>query len=118
MYRSIQYKISLPFAANSGIIKSNMTNITRDQVLHLAALSNIQLSDEETDALGSDLERILSYITQLEELNTDGVEPTYQVTDLQNVWRDDAAKPDLSRDALLVIAPDSKDGQIKVPKVL
>lgn len=95
-----------------------MTQITRDQVLHLAQLSNIQLDDAEVDAMATDLGNIVDYITQLEELNTDGVEPTYQVTGLQNVWREDEAVSGLSREQLLAIAPEVVDGSIKVPKVL
>ena len=95
-----------------------MTQITRDQVLHLAQLSSIQLDDAEVDALATDLGNIVDYITQLEELNTDGVEPTYQVTGLQNVWREDEAVSGLSREQLLAVAPEVVDGSIKVPKVL
>lgn len=95
-----------------------MTQITRDQVLHLAQLSNIQLDDAEVDAMATDLGSIVDYITQLEELNTDGVEPTYQVTGLQNVWREDEAVSGLTREQLLAVAPEVVDGSIKVPKVL
>ena len=95
-----------------------MTQITRDDVLHLAQLSSLQLSDDEIDGLTGDVERIVGYIEQLAELNTDGVEPTYQVTDLENVWRDDTVQPGVSQDALLGLAPESLEHQIKVPKVL
>lgn len=95
------------------------TSVTRDDVLHLAQLSNLQLSDDEITALQSDLSSILGYITQLSELDTSGVEPTYQVTDLENVMRsDDVATHKANREALLALAPDQKDNQIKVPKVL
>ena len=95
------------------------TSVTRDDVLHLAQLSNLQLSDTEISALQQDLSNILGYIAQLDELDTSGVEPTYQVTDLENVWRDDVVVPaDADREALLKLAPAAKDNQIKVPKVL
>lgn len=95
------------------------TSVTRDDVLHLAQLSNLQLSDTEIAALQQDLSNILGYIAQLDELDTSGVEPTYQVTDLENVWRDDVVVPaDANREALLKLAPAVKDNQIKVPKVL
>ena len=95
------------------------TSVTRDDVLHLAQLSNLQLSDDEITALQSDLSNILGYITQLSELDTSGVEPTYQVTDLENVMRSDhVATHKANREALLALAPDQKDNQIKVPKVL
>lgn len=96
-----------------------MTQISRDDVLHLAQLSSLQLSDTEIDALTADLGGILEYIDQLGELNTDGVEPTYQVTDLENVWRDDTVDDyGVGREKLLALAPESRDNQIKVPKVL
>ena len=96
-----------------------MTDISRDDVQHLAQLSSLALSDQEIDNLRIDIGNILGYINQLSELDTAGVEPTYQVTDLENVWRDDKIDNyGLGRDALLALAPESVDGQIKVPKVL
>lgn len=96
-----------------------MTQITRDDVHHLAQLSSLQLGDEETEALRADLENILGYIEQLSELDTTGVEPTYQVTDLQNVWRDDVVDDyGIGREELIALAPEADKNQIKVPKVL
>lgn len=96
-----------------------MTQILPDDVLRLAQLSSLQLSDDEVDALQGDLASIVEYITQLSELDTSGVEPTYQVTDLQNVWRDDAVDDyGIDRQALLNLAPERASGQVKVPKVL
>ena len=85
----------------------------------MAQLSSLQLADEEAESLRIDLENILGYIEQLSELNTDGVEPTYQVTDLQSIWREDVIDDyGLGREPLLALAPDSEANQIKVPKVL
>lgn len=96
-----------------------MTQITRDDVHHLAQLSSLQLDDTEIDSLRTDLENILGYIEQLSELDTTGVEPTYQVTDLANVWRDDEVDDyGVKRDTLLELAPEALQNQIKVPKVL
>lgn len=96
-----------------------MTQISISDVQHLAQLSSLQLDETEAEALRVDLENILGYIDQLSELNTDGVEPTYQVTDLQNVWRDDVVDDyGIARADLLALAPDSDKNQIKVPKVL
>jgi aspartyl-tRNA(Asn)/glutamyl-tRNA(Gln) amidotransferase subunit C len=97
----------------------NMTQISHDDVQHLAQLSNLQMSAEETDALQADLQNILGYVQQLDELDTTGVEPTYQVTDLQNVWRDDIVDNyGVSKTSLLQLAPEAEADQIKVPKVL
>ena len=96
-----------------------MSTITTDDVRHLADLSNLQLSDEEVADLQVDLGNILSYVEQLSTLDTTGVEPTYQVTGLQNVWRDDVIEHSgVSREALLAIAPESENNSIKVPQVL
>lgn len=96
-----------------------MTQISRDDVQRLAQLSSLQLKDAEAEALTVDLQNILGYVEQLSELDTDGIEPTYQVTDLQNVWRaDEVDDYGISREALLALAPDTAQNQIKVPKVL
>ena len=95
-----------------------MTTITINDVQRLASLSSLHLSDSEVQALQGDLERISKYIEQLGELDTRGVEPTYQVTGLENVWRDDEVVSDVGRDALLALAPDQQNKQVKVPKVL
>ena len=96
-----------------------MTQISREDVLRLARLSKLQLTDDEIDALASDITAILGYVEQLDELDTEGVEPTYQVTGLTSVWRaDEVEMGDVSRDELLSLAPESTDNQIKVQKVL
>ena len=96
-----------------------MTQISRNDVQHLAQLSSLHLPDSELDSLQADLSNILQYVEQLGELDTAGVEPTYQVTDLENVWRDDQVADDgVSREQLLALAPVTADNQVKVPKVL
>lgn len=96
-----------------------MAEISLSDVQHLARLSSLQLGDDEATALREDLANILGYIEQLSELNTDGVEPTYQVTDLHNIWREDIVDDyGLGRDALISLAPQAEQHQIKVPKVL
>jgi aspartyl-tRNA(Asn)/glutamyl-tRNA(Gln) amidotransferase subunit C len=96
-----------------------MTQISTKEVQHLAQLSSLQLDDEESENLRTDLENIVGYIEQLSELDTTGVQPTYQVTDLQNVWREDTVDNyDIASNDLLALAPDMEANQIKVPKVL
>jgi aspartyl-tRNA(Asn)/glutamyl-tRNA(Gln) amidotransferase subunit C len=97
----------------------NMTVISRDDVQHLAQLSSLQLTDEELSSLQTDIGNILGYIEQLSELDTTGVEPTYQVTGLENVWRNDSViKSNISREQLLALSTESASHQVKVPKVL
>ena len=96
-----------------------MSTITTNDVRHLAQLSNLQLSDDEITSLQTDLANILDYIDQLNEIDTSGVEPTYQVTGLENVWRDDTV--DMStvpREDLLALTSEQADNSIKVPQVL
>jgi aspartyl-tRNA(Asn)/glutamyl-tRNA(Gln) amidotransferase subunit C len=96
-----------------------MTQISRDDVQHLAQLSSLQLSDTEVADLQIDIQSILKYVEQLSTLDTTGVEPTYQVTGLSNVWRDDTVVDyGVSREKLLDLAPAQSDAQVKVPKVL
>ncbi|WP_369000083.1 Asp-tRNA(Asn)/Glu-tRNA(Gln) amidotransferase subunit GatC [Candidatus Nanosynbacter sp. TM7-074] len=95
-----------------------MTNISTSDIQHLASLSSLALADDEVDGLRQDLENIIGYIEQLGELDTSGVEPTYQVTGLENVWREDEVKPGISRDELLELAPEKQNNQVKVPQVL
>ena len=96
-----------------------MTQISRDDVLHLAQLSSLQLVDDEIDGLRVDISNILGYVEQLNKLDTEGVEPTYQVTGLSNVWCDDKViNYSITREELLARAPETVDFQIKVPKVL
>ena len=93
--------------------------IKREDILHLSDLSDFSLNEEEITKLGSDLKGIIKYISQLDELNTDNVEPTYQVFEMENVWRDDKVLPqDATREQLLALTKEEKDNQVKVPKVL
>ena len=93
--------------------------IKREDILHLAKLSNFSMSEAEIESLGSDLENIINYISELNELDTEGVEPTYQVFEMENVWRDDEIKEqEADREALLALTKESMQDQIKVPKVL
>jgi len=96
-----------------------MTQITREDVLHLAQLSSLKLDESEVDGLQANISDILGYVENLNKLDTTGVEPTYQVTGLSNIWREDTVIDyGLSREALLDLAPESTDNQLKVPKVL
>ena len=93
--------------------------ITREDVVHLAELSNISLAEDHIEPLIKDLDNILGYISQLDELDTDNVEPTYQCFDMQNVWREDEIEEfEAKREDLLALTRESEDNQIKVPKVL
>lgn len=96
-----------------------MSTITTDDVHHLAQLSSLQLSDSEVENLRTDLENIINYIKQLNEVDTSGVEPTYQVTGLENVWRgDEVDAGSVTPEQLLDLAAEQSGHCVKVPKVL
>ena len=93
--------------------------IKREDIIHLADLSDFSLDKTEIDSLNKDLQDIIGYISQLEELDTNNIEPTYQVFEMENVWRADEVLPqDAMREELLALTKEEKDNQIKVPKVL
>lgn len=94
-------------------------SITREDVLHLAELSSLSLDESQIEPLIKDLDNIVNYFSQLNELNTEDVEPTYQCFDMQNVWREDTIVDfEAKRNDLLALTKESEDNQIKVPKVL
>lgn len=96
-----------------------MVKVSTSDVQHLAALSALAIADDEIESLRLDLANILTYVNKLEQLDTDGVEPTYQVTGLSNVWRDDVVDDaGLSTEQLIGLAPQRSGNSIKVPKVL
>lgn len=96
-----------------------MSKLSREDVLKLARLSRLKLSDDEIHRLQTELSEILTYVEQLDKVDVSGFEPTYQVTGLVNVMRPDEpqdyqAKPD----QLLAGAPATTDHQFKVKRVL
>ena len=96
-----------------------MSKLSRDDVLKLAALSKLRLSDEEVEKLQSELSEILNYVEVLEKVDTEGLDPTYQVSGLKNVYREDRTKDyGYKTTDLLKNAPAIQDGQFKVKRVL
>lgn len=89
--------------------------IEREQVLHVAKLSRLKLSDDEVTRLETELSSILEHVDRLAEINLDGVEPTSHVVPLENVLRDDVPRPGLEREVALAQAPDPVDGAFRVP---
>ncbi|MBX4201400.1 Asp-tRNA(Asn)/Glu-tRNA(Gln) amidotransferase subunit GatC [Candidatus Saccharibacteria bacterium] len=96
-----------------------MSNLSREDVLKLAALSKLRLSDDEVEKLQSELSGILNYVEILDNVDASGLEPTYQVSGLKNVYRQDETKNyGYDIDDLLKNAPATQDGQFKVKRVL
>ncbi|MFN2464418.1 MAG: Asp-tRNA(Asn)/Glu-tRNA(Gln) amidotransferase subunit GatC [Candidatus Dormibacteria bacterium] len=88
--------------------------LTLEQVNHVAELARLGLSDDEKERLTTELSKILEYIDQLEELDTDDVEPTAQVNGLVDVFREDAVRPSLPGKSALQNAPSSEDQYFRV----
>lgn len=96
-----------------------MSKLSADDVLKLARLSRLKLSDEEVEKFRSELSDILDYVEMLNSADTKGLEPTYQVTGLKNVMRiDEIEAYQASPGALLKNAPATEKGQFKTKRVL
>lgn len=96
-----------------------MSKLSRDDVLKLARLARLSLSDEEVEEYRAELSDILQYVEQLQEVDVKGVEPTHQVTGLTHVTREDKIRDYGYGPAdLLKNVPAVKDGQIKVKRTL
>lgn len=93
-------------------------SINRKDVEHVAELARLELNDEEKAKFTLQLNSILQFAEKLNELDTDGVEPTTHVQPLSNVMREDEARPSIPREKALRNAPEQQDGQFKVPAVL
>jgi aspartyl-tRNA(Asn)/glutamyl-tRNA(Gln) amidotransferase subunit C len=89
--------------------------ISREQVLHVAELARLALTDAEVERLGEQLNAILEAVSKVSELDLSGVEPTSHPLDLVNAWREDEPRPSLSLEAALANAPAEEDGHFRVP---
>ena len=89
--------------------------IDREQVLHVAKLARLKLTDDEVERMSGELSTILENIERIGELDLGGVEPTSHVVDLENVLRADEPRPSLPRERALENAPDAASGGFRVP---
>ena len=89
--------------------------IDRDQVLHVARLARLALSEEEVETMARELSGILDHVDRISELDLDDVEPTAHVVDLENVLRPDEPRPSWPREKMLGQAPDPAEGAFRVP---
>jgi len=89
--------------------------IDREQVLHVARLARLRLSDDEVEQMSSELSTILDHIEKINELDLEDVEPTSHVVEVENVLRDDEPRESWPRERILDSAPDPADGGFRVP---
>jgi aspartyl-tRNA(Asn)/glutamyl-tRNA(Gln) amidotransferase subunit C len=89
--------------------------IDRDQVLHVARLARLRLSEEEVETMTGELSGILDHVDRIGKLDLEGVEPTSHVVALENVLRADEPRPSLPPEVALESAPDPFEGAFRVP---
>ncbi len=94
--------------------------LSQKDIKHIADLARLGLSQAELELYGRQLSAVLEYISQLQAVDTSGIEPTAQVTGLENVWRADEIEPwpEPEAKAALGQAQEVEDDQIKVKRVL
>ena len=92
--------------------------ITRKEVEHVAHLARLHLDSEELDLMTEQLDMILSYVAKLEELDTEGIDPTTHAFSITNAFREDIVEPSLEQDKALANGPDHNDDSFIVPRVI
>ena len=89
--------------------------ISREQVLHVARLARLELTEDEVQRMTGDLDRVLDHIERISELELDDVPPTSHVVEVENALRADEPRPCLPREVVLAEAPEVLDGGFAVP---
>ncbi|HIC96656.1 TPA: Asp-tRNA(Asn)/Glu-tRNA(Gln) amidotransferase subunit GatC [Candidatus Bipolaricaulota bacterium] len=92
--------------------------ITRGEVLHIAKLAKLKLTEEELELFREQLGKILEYFRKLQEVETEGIEPLEHVLPLENVFREDEPRESLSPEEALKNAPKRRGDYFEVPKVI
>lgn len=95
-----------------------MVTITDAEIERIAHFAQLEFTQDEKSKLAEQLSDILTFARQLQEVDTDGVEPTVSVLDIVNVWREDKAINWLSQEEALAQAKDVQDGCFKVPRIM
>jgi aspartyl-tRNA(Asn)/glutamyl-tRNA(Gln) amidotransferase subunit C len=93
-------------------------HLSKKEVKHIAWLAHIELSDQEKTLFTEQFNEILDYFKKIDQVDTEGVEPTYHVLDLKNVYRKDEAKPSLPTEEALRNAPKKEKKFIKAPRIV
>ena len=92
--------------------------ISREEIIHIAKLANLNLTEEQIDKTLLNMEDILNFANTVNNVNTDNVDETIGASGNYNVFRKDEIKNFEDRDALLANAPEQEDGMFKIPKVI
>jgi aspartyl-tRNA(Asn)/glutamyl-tRNA(Gln) amidotransferase subunit C len=92
-----------------------MARITRDEVLHVARLARLELSDDEVTKFQAELSDILEAVSKVSQLDLADVPPTAHPLELANAWADDVPRPSLPLDEVFANAPDREDDHFRTP---
>ena len=95
-----------------------MSQISRDEVAHLARLARLALTDDELDSYAGQLGAILGHVSRIQAVDVTGVEATDNPLKDVNVFRPDDVQPCLTQDEALAEAPKAVDGRFAVPRIL
>jgi aspartyl-tRNA(Asn)/glutamyl-tRNA(Gln) amidotransferase subunit C len=95
-----------------------VSQISRDDVAHLARLARLTLTDGELDSFAGQLDAILAHVSQIQAVDVTGVEATDNPLKMLNVTRPDVVKPCLTQEQALAAAPNAVDGRFAVPRIL
>ncbi len=93
-------------------------SVVDQEISDLARLSRLNLTPEEEEELGEDLNEILEFAEKINEVDTEGIEPTYHALPVNNVFREDEVRPSPSPKPALENSADSVDGYFVVPRVI
>lgn len=92
--------------------------VSKKDVEHIAKLAKLKFTEEESGKLQKEMNTVLEYIDQLNELDLSNVEPLENINDIENVFREDVSEKCLTKEEALKNAPDKTDNFFKVPKVI
>ena len=92
--------------------------ISKDEIIHIAKLANLNLTNEEIDKYTNDMEDILNFANTVNNLNTDDVEGGTGISEKANVFRKDEIEKSYDREELLKNAPSQDEGMFRIPKVI
>jgi aspartyl-tRNA(Asn)/glutamyl-tRNA(Gln) amidotransferase subunit C len=95
-----------------------VSQISRDEVAHLARLARLALSDDELESFAGQLGPIIEHVSQIQAVDVTGVEATDNPLTSVNVTRPDVVEPGLSQEEALAQAPKSVEGRFAVPRIL
>jgi aspartyl-tRNA(Asn)/glutamyl-tRNA(Gln) amidotransferase subunit C len=99
-------------------MNEELTMITKDEVEHVGWLARIEIDEQDADSYAAQLNSVLDYFGQLDEVDTDNVDPTYHVADVVNVFREDVVTNSLTQEDALGNTKNKRDGYFKAPKIM